>query len=155
MSKVIHLFNIPIDAITMQETLEKFERSVFEKKQIHHTVVNAGKIILMQTDKQLLNSVLEADIINADGQAVVWAANLFGLSIPERVAGIDLMQKLVELSHINNYKCYFFGAKEKVVQKLVSVYKKKYSEKIIAGFRNGYFRRRGRIYCKENFRKWG
>ena len=107
----------------MQETLEKFERSVFEKKQIHHTVVNAGKIILMQTDKQLLNSVLEADIINADGQAVVWAANLFGLSIPEELQG-DLMQKLVELSHINNYKCYFFGAKEKVVQKLVSVYKK-------------------------------
>ena len=75
----------------------------------------------MQYNKDLEKSVVEADIINADGQAVVWAANLFGHNIPERVAGIDLMEKLIEISYINNYKCYFLGAREKVVQKLISI----------------------------------
>ena len=45
-------------------------------------VVNAGKIVLMETDNELEKSVVEADIINADGQAVVWAANLLGQKLP-------------------------------------------------------------------------
>jgi N-acetylglucosaminyldiphosphoundecaprenol N-acetyl-beta-D-mannosaminyltransferase len=90
-------------------------------------------------DKELEKSVVEADIINADGQAIVWAANLLGKKLPERVSGIDLMEELVKRSFEKGYKCYFFGAKEEVVAKLVNIYKKQYSENIIAGHRDGYF----------------
>ncbi|MAW30988.1 MAG: glycosyltransferase [Flavobacteriales bacterium] len=134
-----NFLNIPIDCISMYETLEKVKNAINLKQQIHHAVVNAGKIILMQNDKELEKSVLEADIINADGQAVVWAANLFGIKIPERVAGIDLMQNLVELSFKKKYKCFFLGAKQVVVENLVQIYEKKFSANIIAGYRNGYF----------------
>jgi len=135
----IKFLNIPIDAITMKDTINLVEKTIVAKKQIHHTVVNASKIILMQKDAELEKSVIEADIINADGQAVVWAANLLGLNLPERVSGIDLMESLVEMSYYKRYKCYFLGARENIVQKLVAIYKEKYSEDIIAGFRNGYF----------------
>ena len=135
----IKFLNIPIDAITMKDTINLVEKTIVAKKQIHHTVVNASKIILMQKDAELEKSVIEADIINADGQGVVWAANLLGLNLPERVSGIDLMESLVEMSYYKRYKCYFLGARENIVQKLVAIYKEKYSEDIIAGFRNGYF----------------
>ena len=135
----IKFLNIPIDAITMKDTINLVEKTIVAKKQIHHTVVNASKIILMQKDAELEKSVIEADIINADGQAVVWAANLLGLNLPERVSGIDLMESLVEMSYYKRYKCYFLGARENIVQKLVAIYIEKYSEDIIAGFRNGYF----------------
>ena len=52
----------------------------------------------MQKDKELEKSVIEADIINADGQGVVWASRLLGNNIPEKVSGIDLMESLVEMS---------------------------------------------------------
>tara|TARA_B100000161_G_scaffold260827_1_gene228309 strand:+ start:424 stop:1200 length:777 start_codon:yes stop_codon:yes gene_type:complete len=139
MNRKINFLNIPILAISMHETLQKVENAIITKKQIHHTVVNASKIVLMQKDAELEKSVIEADIINADGQGVVWAANFLGLNLPERVSGIDLMQRLVEMSYSKGYKCYFLGARENIVQKLVSIYKEKYSEDIIAGFRNGYF----------------
>ena len=141
-TKKIKLFNIPIDAITMRATLQIVEQTIKEKKQIHHTVVNAGKIVLMQTEKELERSVVEADIINADGQAVVWAANFLGHKLPERVSGIDLMEQLVKISFEKGYKCFFFGAKQEVVTKLVSIYKEQYSKDIIAGYRNGYFEKR-------------
>lgn len=137
--KRITLLNTFIDAITMQQTLQKAEDAIKSNMQVHHTVVNAAKIVMMQTDTVLKNSVLEADIINADGQGVVWAANFLGLNLPERVSGIDLMESLVETSFYKGYKCYFLGAKQNVVKKLVDIYKGKYSEEIIAGFRNGYF----------------
>ena len=133
--------NIPIDALTMIETLEKVDSAITLNKQIHHTVVNAGKVVLMQTDKELEKSVVEADIINADGKAIVWAANLLGLKLPERVSGIDLMEKLVKRSFEKGYKCFFLGATEEVVTKLVNIYKMQYSEDLIAGYRNGYFKK--------------
>ena len=134
-----NFFNIPIDALTMSQTLEKVENAITLNKQIHHTVVNAGKVVMMQTDKELEKSVIDADIINADGQAIVWAANLLGYKLPERVSGIDLMEELVKRSFKNGYKCFFFGATEEVVTKLVNIYAMQYSEDIIAGYRNGYF----------------
>ena len=135
----INVLNIPIDAITMQETLLKVESAITSKTQIHHTVVNAGKIVLMQTNNELEKSVVEADIINADGQAVVWAANLLGKKLPERVAGVDLMEELVKISFEKGYKCFFFGATEEVVTNLVDIYKTQFSSNIIAGYRNGYY----------------
>ena len=139
MNNKIHLLDIPIDAITMQETLQKVEGAIISNQHIHHTVVNAGKMVLIQKDKELEKSVLEADIINADGQAIVWAAKLLGNNIPERVSGIDLMEKLVLLSHEKGYKCFFFGARHEVVTKVIDNYKLKYSQDIIAGYRDGYY----------------
>lgn len=133
--------NIPIDALTMSETLERVDLAIKLKKQIHHTVVNAGKVVMMQSNKELEKSVLEADIINADGQSIVWAANLLGCNLPERVSGIDLMEALVKRSYDKGYKCFFFGATQQVVTKLVNIYKDQYSESIIAGKRNGYYDR--------------
>ena len=138
MSK-INFLNIPIDALTMQETIQKVEVTIEEKKSIHHTVVNACKISKMHNDSELMESVLAADIINADGQSVIWSANFFKKVLPERVAGIDLMQALVKLSAEKGYKCFFLGAAEEVVSKLVELYKTQYSDNIIAGYRNGFF----------------
>lgn len=124
----------------MKETLDLVENSIKNKEQIHHVVVNAGKIVQMQKDLQLRESVNSSDIINADGQAVVWAAKFLNKPVKERVAGIDLMQNLIELSSQNNYKLYFLGAEEAVVSKTVDYYKEKFGSEIVAGYRNGYFK---------------
>jgi N-acetylglucosaminyldiphosphoundecaprenol N-acetyl-beta-D-mannosaminyltransferase len=124
----------------MNETLSFVQEAITAKKQIHHVVVNAGKIVQMQKDLQLRESVNSSDIINADGQAVVWSATFLNKPLRERVAGIELMQNLVELSAKKNYKLYFLGAEETVVSKTVDLYKEKYSPSIIAGYRNGYFK---------------
>jgi len=125
----------------MQETLQIVDHTISKGEQLHHVVVNAGKIVAMQTDLQLRESVNESDLINADGQAVVWASKILGKPLKERVAGIDLMVNLVELAAQKNYKVFFFGAKEEVVKKVVGKYTKQYSSNIIAGYRNGYFKK--------------
>lgn len=125
----------------MQETLQIVVDAISKGQQLHHVVVNAGKMVAMQSDLQLRQSVNESDLINADGQAVVWASKILGKPLKERVAGIDLMVNLVELAHQNNYKIYFFGAKEEVVKTVVEKYSNQYSSDIIAGYRNGYFKK--------------
>ncbi len=133
------IFGIPVAKLNMLDTLLAVEEAIEQKRQLHHIVVNAGKIVAMQDDPELRESVLGADLINADGMAVVWASKLLGKSLPERVAGIDLMENLVKMAHENCYKVYFLGAKEEVVKKCVEHYKEMYSPSIVAGWHDGYF----------------
>ena len=123
----------------MQETLQIVDKSIQQKEQLHHTVVNAGKIVAMQKDEALRESVNEADLINADGQAVIWASKILNKPLKERVAGIDLFENLVKLAHQKKYSVYLLGAKQDVVETVANNFKQNYNPKIIAGYRNGYF----------------
>lgn len=135
----IKILNSTIDNLSMQETLALVQEKIHAGEQLHHVVVNAGKVVSMQKDSELRQSVNQSDIINADGQAVVWASRFLLKPLKERVAGIDLMANLVEMAHKNNYKIFLFGAKEDVVKTVVEKYSEIYSPNIIAGYRNGYF----------------
>jgi len=137
----INICNIPVDALTMQETLQLIDKSIIERKPIHHVVINAAKVVNAQKDPGLKESIVNCDIINADGQAIVWASRLFNTPLPERVAGIDLMESLVKLSAEKKYRIFFLGAKEEIVKAVVEFYSKLYNKDIIAGYRNGYFKK--------------
>tara|TARA_B100001093_G_scaffold315132_1_gene300659 strand:+ start:39 stop:782 length:744 start_codon:yes stop_codon:yes gene_type:complete len=137
----VTILNTTIDNLTMDQTLGLIEKKISQKAHVHHAVVNAGKIVEMQSDSQLRQSVNSSDVINADGQAVVWASKLLGEGLEERVTGIDLMINLVKLAYEKNYKIFFLGAQQKVLLELINIYSSKYSKDIIAGFRNGYFKK--------------
>ena len=137
----VDILGTPIDNMTMQQTLNLIENAIEKNHRVSHTVVNAGKIVLMHQNAQLKQSVVNADIINADGQGVVWASRILGQPIVERVTGIDLMDNLVKLASQKKYKIFFFGAKDDVLNKVISHYSDKYSPDIVAGHRNGYFKK--------------
>lgn len=48
-------------------------------------------------------------MINADGASVVWASKVLGKPLKERVAGIDLMYKLIELAEKKDILYIFLG----------------------------------------------
>jgi N-acetylglucosaminyldiphosphoundecaprenol N-acetyl-beta-D-mannosaminyltransferase len=139
MKNRINILNTNIDNVSMKETLSIIDAAIVSQKELHHVVVNAGKMVSMQTDMQLKSSVNNAGLINADGMAVVWAANFLGKPLKERVSGIDIMESLVELAYEKKYKIFFFGAKEEIVRKVVDGYSQQFGNDIIAGYRNGYF----------------
>lgn len=139
MSKRLNLLNLPVDALTMEETINTIDNSIISETPLHHVVVNAAKMVNAQKDLKLRESIVNCDIINADGQAVVWASKILKKPLPERVAGIDIMENLVALAARKNYKIFFLGAKEEVVKKVVERYSAEFGEQIIAGYRNGYF----------------
>ena len=141
MDERVVVLGTPIDNLNMTETVNRIVGAIRGHRHLHHTVVNAGKIVNMQRDAQLRESVVSADIINADGQGVVWASRILGKPLKERVAGIDLMEELVRVAYLDGYKVFFLGAKEDIVRSVVEHYSDIYSPEIIAGYRNGYFKK--------------
>jgi len=125
----------------MQQTIDLVDSAIQEKKSIHHVVINAVKVANAQKNIELKESIVNCDIINADGQGIVWASRLLNKPLPERVAGIDLMDEIVKLAAKKKYRIFFLGAREEIVSKVLSVYRNKFGKDIIAGYRNGYFKK--------------
>ena len=135
----VNIIDTEIDNVSYNETISIIHEGIVNNESIQLTDVNAGKIIQIKADDTLKKSVEISDLINADGQSLIWASRLLGKPLKERVAGIDLMGDLVKLAHENNFKVFLFGAKEEVVKKVVNIYTDMYGKDLIAGYRNGYF----------------
>ncbi|MCT3034573.1 glycosyltransferase [Pediococcus parvulus] len=123
----------------MAETVHLVQKKIILGKSTHLLGVNADKINEIKNDSEMKRIVADADIINADGASVVLASKILKRPLPERVAGIDLMQELLVLANTKGYPVYFLGAKESVVSKMVPILQKKYKKLRVAGYRNGYF----------------
>lgn len=138
--KTVKLFDCDVANLTMDETLKEVEELIKNRQVTQHVVINAGKVVLMSKDENLKEIVQNCPIINADGQSIVWASKLLKKPLPERVAGIDLMEELIKKSSEKGYGIYFFGAKEEVVTSVIDIYKEKYPNLKVSGYRNGYFK---------------
>ncbi|BED88894.1 UDP-N-acetyl-D-mannosamine transferase [Pseudoalteromonas sp. MM1] len=137
--KRIEFLKAPMDIATMQETVSFIENRIEQKQFLQHVVVNVAKIVNMQKDPVLAESVKACEVINIDGMGVVFGARFLGHDVPERVAGVDLFHELLAMSAKRDFPVFLLGATEEVVSKTVEVAKTQNPNLNIAGFNNGYF----------------
>ncbi|MFN3637766.1 MAG: WecB/TagA/CpsF family glycosyltransferase [Chloroherpetonaceae bacterium] len=148
----VEVMGAPIDNLSMEETLLQIEERILEGKPIQHVVVNAAKIVEINKNAKIKRIIESCEIVNADGQAVVWASKLLGKPLKERVAGIDLMQELIKRANEKNWGVFFFGAKQEVLDKVVAHYRKEFPFLRIAGARNGYYKPEEELKIVEEIR---
>ncbi|ATC86891.1 WecB/TagA/CpsF family glycosyltransferase [Pseudoalteromonas arctica] len=137
--KRIEFLKAPMDIATMEETVSFIESRIEEKQFLQHVVVNVAKIVNMQKDPVLADSVRACDLINIDGMGVVFGARFLGHDVPERVAGVDLFHELLAMSARRDFPVFLLGATEEIVSKTVEVVKAQNPNLNIAGYHDGYF----------------
>jgi N-acetylglucosaminyldiphosphoundecaprenol N-acetyl-beta-D-mannosaminyltransferase len=136
----VEFLGAPLHLITMRETLGLALEAMTRRRPMHHTVVNVAKLVNMRKNPELREDVATADIINIDGAGVVWGARLFGIKVPERVAGVDIMEKLFVLCAERGFRPYLLGAEPQVLQAVARRLEEQYPRLEIAGMHDGYFR---------------
>jgi N-acetylglucosaminyldiphosphoundecaprenol N-acetyl-beta-D-mannosaminyltransferase len=137
--KAVNLFGIPIEAMTMQQTLDLVDDVIKARESLQIGVVNAAKVVNMDKDPELRQAVLSSDIILADGAAVVWASKLLRRPLPERVAGIDLMFGMFERGNEKGYRVFCLGATEEISKTVEENLARDYPGLTLAGRHHGYF----------------
>jgi N-acetylglucosaminyldiphosphoundecaprenol N-acetyl-beta-D-mannosaminyltransferase len=105
----IRLFGCPMDVAFMEMTVGVIERRIDEKQFTQHVVVNVAKLVSMQEDAELAQSVHHCDIINIDGMGVVFGARFLGCRVPERVAGVDLFHQLLSMASRRHFPVFFLA----------------------------------------------
>jgi len=138
-NKRVVILGTIIDVLSAKDTIKLVEKYVKSKEPLHLMGVNADKINELNQNPRLKQIVNSCGIINADGISVVKASRYLNKPLPERVAGIDLMQNLVRLSEKRGYSVYLLGAKKEVVEKTAAVLRKKHPRLNVVGIHDGYF----------------
>lgn len=133
------LFGVPIDPLTPEGAVAEIVRYVAERVPRQAVFLNASKYMEMDRDPALRGAVMAADLRLADGQSVVWACRFLGLTVPPRVAGVDLMMELLDHGARHGWRFYFLGARDEALAQAVVKCEWRYPGLVMAGWRNGYF----------------
>ena len=133
------ILGCPIDRLGMADTLAAIERAIAARRYTQHMAINAAKLVAMHGDRKLFQIIDDCGLVSADGQSVVWASRLLRDPLPERVAGIDLMDALLDLAERRGYRVYFLGARAEVLERAVERLLVRYPKLSVAGTRDGYF----------------
>ncbi len=133
------LFGLKLDALTLDQTVQRCLDAIDGGEMLEVGVVNAAKLVNMRRDPSLHEAVAGCGLVVADGQSVVWASQLLRAPLPERVAGIDLFQRLLAEAEKRNLSVYFLGAKAEVLEEMVARVRRKHPLLTIAGYRDGYY----------------
>lgn len=136
----LDLFGAPLDPLTMDDLLDRAERAMVTRASLVHVSLNVAKLVNMRSDRQLDEDVRRGDVVTADGMGVVWGARMLGLPVPERIAGVDLMDRLLGLCAERGYRPFILGAEESVLRRAAANLTARHPGLRFAGLRNGYFR---------------
>jgi N-acetylglucosaminyldiphosphoundecaprenol N-acetyl-beta-D-mannosaminyltransferase len=137
---VREILGVPVDALTMDEVLDRVEDAIARRAPLQIGVVNAAKVVNMRRDPALREDVLSSDLILADGIAVVWAGRLLGRALPERVAGIDLMHGIFRRGAARGWRVFCLGATRAVLDGVLARVAADYPGLQVAGSHDGYFK---------------
>jgi N-acetylglucosaminyldiphosphoundecaprenol N-acetyl-beta-D-mannosaminyltransferase len=150
------LLGLSFDAVTMETAVARC-LELCRAPRASHTVItaNASHLCMMRRDPDLASACRAAHLTVADGMSVVWALRASGQYAPERVAGVDLMARLLAAAGQHRLRVYFLGARSEVVTALVERSRTQYPGLEVAGFRDGYFGPEDHLSLVEEIRASG
>jgi N-acetylglucosaminyldiphosphoundecaprenol N-acetyl-beta-D-mannosaminyltransferase len=135
----VNVLGIDVFSLRMTQLLNICKEHIDSKKTLLLGVVNVAKLVNCRNNVELQRSLMEADMVLADGLPIIWFSRLLGDPLPERVTGIDIMYELLKEANEKNYRVYFLGAKSDVLQTMIKTIQKDYPGIPVAGYRDGYF----------------
>jgi N-acetylglucosaminyldiphosphoundecaprenol N-acetyl-beta-D-mannosaminyltransferase len=135
----VQLLGYRIDQLDLEATAQTCCDAILRNERVHHVSLAAAKAVNARGDRRLAEILGEAELVTADGQSLVWASRLLGEPLPERVAGIDLMLRLLEIAEAEGFRVFFLGARADVLARASTNLRARYPRLIIAGSHHGYF----------------
>ena len=137
--RTVDLFGLTIDALSMDETVARIDWLIAQGGVHQQVSVNVDKVVKSRTDPRLGDIINTSDVVNADGQPIVWASRLLGRPLPERVTGVDLMQRLIAHAAVTGLRVYFLGARAEIVDLVLERVRRDHPAAVVAGGRDGYW----------------
>jgi len=114
MNTTVSILGIPVDRLTMRETVDRIEQFIIDGGFHQVATANTDFLVNALSDDELSRILRSADLVTADGMPVVWAARALSGTLPERVAGVDLVPELAALAAARGYSLFLLGARQEV-----------------------------------------
>jgi len=105
------LLGVPLALTDYEGTLDWIDTAVAARHRGYICVAATHTVMAAREDPDLLSAVLGADLTVPDGQPLVWALNLLGHSLSDRVYGPDLMERACARAARSGLRFYLYGGR--------------------------------------------
>ena len=131
------LLGIPFHGTTMDGALSDAEAAMSSGASAvpqYYVTANVDFCRQAAGDAWLREFIFHADRVLCDGLPLVWLSRFFGAPLPERVAGSDMVPRLLERCAASGRSVYWFGSDAATLGLAAEVAKERYPGLKIAGF---------------------
>jgi N-acetylglucosaminyldiphosphoundecaprenol N-acetyl-beta-D-mannosaminyltransferase len=155
MSDVVKVLGVPFARVRMQETVDIIENEINNnRKKPYHIITGNPEIVLQYEKDEIVNQLIkDTDLITPDGIGIILASRWKKDELPERVAGFDLLMKVIQKGNEQGWSFYFVGSDEDTNKKAVEIIRENYPKLVVSGRHNGYFDKEKEDKIIEDIRK--
>ena len=126
-----------MDAVTFDQALACIEGFIADGRPHQIVTVNPEFVMAAQSDAEFRRIINVSALALPDGVGVWWASRHLGRPVPERIPGVDLVERLAALSAQRGYRIFFLGAMPGVADKAVETLEVCYPGLVVAGSYGG------------------
>jgi N-acetylglucosaminyldiphosphoundecaprenol N-acetyl-beta-D-mannosaminyltransferase len=129
----LFVLGVRVDSVTLGEVLTRIETFITADRPHQLVTVNPEFVMAAQSDAEFRRIINSSALALPDGMGVWWAGRRIGRPLPERIPGVDLVERLAALSAQRGYRLYFLGAMPGVADKAVEVLRTRHPGLVVAG----------------------
>jgi len=133
------ILGINVARLTVDQFIDCVVASARERRRWRVCYVNAANFNLVATERRFADVLRSADLVYADGQAVVWASRYLGCPLPERVNAGDFFERFCRVCARENLSFYLIGSSPGIAQRAAQNLTENIAGLRIVGAREGYF----------------
>ncbi|MBN1262732.1 MAG: WecB/TagA/CpsF family glycosyltransferase [Candidatus Pacebacteria bacterium] len=139
----VRILNLAVDRVTTSQVLERVEKIVSRRKGKKTFLIftpNVDHLMLLRKDQEFCRAYQKADLVVADGMPLVWASRFLKSSLPERVNGANLAERILALAAEKGRRIGLAGSSPETISQAIENLSKKYP-----GLKIGFYREGGQF----------
>ena len=136
----VDILGCGVDLVDAASALECIMGFVRDGRSAHVVTFGAEMAIRAAREPAYRQVVNGADLVVADSVGVVWASRILGRPLHERVAGIELVERLCDVA---DFPMFLLGAAQGVAESAAAQLSAAHPRLRIVGTHHGYFEDRG------------
>jgi N-acetylglucosaminyldiphosphoundecaprenol N-acetyl-beta-D-mannosaminyltransferase len=134
----ISIFKVSIDNLELSELSSRIINDIKNGIGGYQVSINTLKILELRKSRELQDVIANSKYVSADGASISLAVRILQNERLERVAGIDLAERLIELCALHEISIFLYGSDSETLKKTQANLKKRFIGLKIAGAVDGY-----------------
>ncbi len=135
----VSILGIPIDNLTMDEAVKVILHRTEVKKQSRVSFVNADCANISWKNQEYMRTLVECDVVLADGIGMKLAGRMLKQNIRENVNGTDMFPRLCKGMEAEGKTMFLLGGRPEVPDAVAAWVAERYPNLKICGFQHGYY----------------
>jgi N-acetylglucosaminyldiphosphoundecaprenol N-acetyl-beta-D-mannosaminyltransferase len=130
------VLGVPLGLTDYESTLDWIDQTVATRDQEYVCVCNVHAVMASAEDPELRAALLGSSVNVPDGQPLVWALNLLGHSLNDRVYGPELMARHCARAATSGQRLYLYGGRNQgaLVQLALNLRQRYPGVRIVGGY---------------------